>query len=295
MFLADRCFQIPPSPDLLFLLGEGRPTPQRSVCSFPNAPVSLLFFPFGGRGNERSLNPRSVFFIMFRKTFISFLFRAAAQSQKRPVKRFSPVFSLFLNANNQCHDQMVLRVRRDLLTVSIVLWGSEVSLSKELQPVSQRGQMWLCCPCAAEICKKELELGRGLSCFDFLFSQLGFKELTERGSQSRLGLAAGGHSQSAHSRDNKHYWGKGQFTLLSQPGCSDPSAFLTKASRLPQQLPDPGASWTFKTIFLKLFPEEIDPCSGPERGRGVSISQESSYPISPGNIKTPTQCSQQGR
>lgn len=71
-----------------------------------------------------------------------------------------------------------------------MLWGSEVSLSKKFQPVSKRGQMWFCCLCTAEICKKGLELELGLSCFDFLFSQLGFKELTEQGSQSRLGLAA---------------------------------------------------------------------------------------------------------
>lgn len=94
---------------------------------------------------------------------------------------------------------MVLLVRRDLLAVSIVLWGSEVSLSKKFQLVSQRGQMWFCCLCAAEICKKRFELGLG--CFDFFFSQLGFKELTEQGRQSRLGLAASWHSRGAH----KHY------------------------------------------------------------------------------------------
>lgn len=90
MFLADPCFQIPPSPDLLFLLGEGRPTPQRSICSFSNAPVSLLFFflyPFVGEGGKaRNLNPRFVFFIMFHKT-ISFL-PYATHSKGTPVKPF---------------------------------------------------------------------------------------------------------------------------------------------------------------------------------------------------------------
>lgn len=129
---------------------------------------------------------------------------------------------------------MVLLVRRDLPAVSIVLWGSEVSLSKEFQLVSQRGQMWFCRLCAAEICKKGLELGLRLGCFDLLFSQLGFKELTEQGSQSRLGLAASWHSRGAH----KH-----KFTLLSPPSCRPPpSTYLAKASQLPQQLPDPEAS-----------------------------------------------------
>jgi hypothetical protein len=103
---------------------------------------------------------------------------------------------------------------------------------KKLQPVSQRGQMWLCRLCAAEICKKELELGQRLSCFDFLFSQLSFKELTEQGSQSRVGLVASWHSQGAQNRDNKHYWGKGPFTLLSQPGCSVPGASLSSCQTL---------------------------------------------------------------
>lgn len=75
---------------------------------------------------------------------------------------------------------MGLLVRRDLPAFFIVLWGSEVSLSKRFQLVSERGQLWFCCLGAAEICKKELELGLGLGCFDFLFSQLGFKELTGR-------------------------------------------------------------------------------------------------------------------
>lgn len=90
---------------------------------------------------------------------------------------------------------MVLLVRRDLPAFSIVLWGSEVSLSKRFQIVSERGQLWFCCLCAAEICKKGLELELGLACFDFLFSQLGFKELTEQGSQSKLGLTASWHSR----------------------------------------------------------------------------------------------------
>lgn len=100
---------------------------------------------------------------------------------------------------------MVLLVRRDLPGFSIVSWGSEVSLSKRFQPVSERGQLWFCCLCAAEICKKGRELGLGLACFDFLSSQLGFKELTEQGSQSRLGLAASWHSRGAHNMDSKRY------------------------------------------------------------------------------------------
>lgn len=49
------------------------------------------------------------------------------------LNAFHPFLS-FLNTNKQCHDQMVLCVRRDLLAVSIVLWGSEVSLSKKKTP-----------------------------------------------------------------------------------------------------------------------------------------------------------------
>ena len=75
MFLADRCFQIPPSRDLLFLLGEGRPTPQRSICSFPNAPVSLLFFfiSFRGEGEGTKLKSRVCFLYNVSLKFIPFL------------------------------------------------------------------------------------------------------------------------------------------------------------------------------------------------------------------------------
>lgn len=61
------------------------------------------------------------------------------------LNAFHPFLS-FLNTNKQCHDQMVLCVRRDLLAVSIVLWGSEVSLSKKNSSLSHSAAR---CGCAA--------------------------------------------------------------------------------------------------------------------------------------------------
>ena len=134
MFLADRCFQIPPSRDLLFLLGEGRPTPQISIWSFPNAPVSLLFFfffSFRGEGEGTKLKSRVCFLYNVSLKFIPFL-PYATHSLETPS--FISIFPLLKKNTDKpsVTDQMVPDARRDFPATSIVLRGSEVSFCKEL-------------------------------------------------------------------------------------------------------------------------------------------------------------------
>lgn len=176
---------------------------------------------------------------------------------------------------------MVPDARRDFPAPSIVLRGSEVSFCKTESLLRSTAGTNPQPPRSPELCKKGLELDRGLGCFVLLLSQLGFRNWQNWAVRTRpgckLGLPVGGPCRS----------GKGERIRLP----SRPSPASGRGTPLPGTHPAPRAPRASRVSRnLLVAQDSIGEAPAKDRMEGVNASKSSDPPVapSPWNITTST-------